>query len=227
MTTVTNGVVTSRAAQAEKTRQHLLKTAVQLFSDNAYADVAVSDIAKAAGVAHGLVFHHFGNKRGIYLAAIQQAAAELDSAFEIDPGLPPAEQMRHALAGHLGYLSTHRGLALRLVLSGRGADPDAWKLFESTRSHAIIKASLVMGLDPNNPAVRMTTRAAVGAIDEVSVFWLEGEQPFPIDAVVDSVIVMIIGTLSAAPILDPSVDIAGAIEILTNARASTTAARTT
>jgi len=223
MASSTKGALTSRAAQAEKTRQNLLNTAVRLFSENAYSDVAVADIAKAAGVAHGLVFHHFNSKRGIYLEAIKAAAVELDGAFEIDPALPAAEQIRHALAGHLQYLATHRGLALRLVLGGRGADPDAWKVFESTRAQAIIKASLVMGLDPNNPAVRMTARAAVGAIDEACIFWLESGQPFPISAVVDTVIMMIIGTLSAAPVLNPSVDTSAAIEILTKARSATTA----
>lgn len=212
------GAVTSRAAQAERTRQHLLSTAVRLFSENAYSDVAVADIAKDAGVAHGLIFHHFNNKRGIYLEAIEQAAIELDSAFEIDPALPPAEQMRSALAGHLQYLATHRGLALRLVLGGRGADPDAWKVFESTRGQAIIKASVVMGLDPNNPAVRMTARAAIGAIDEACVFWLENGQPFDISAVVDTVILMIIGTISAATVLDPTLDTSAAIEILKSAK---------
>lgn len=212
------GAVTSRAAQAEKTRRHLLGTAVRLFSENSYSDVAVADIAKEAGVAHGLVFHHFTNKRGMYLAAIEQAGIELDNAFEIDPALPPAEQMRRALGGHLQFLATHRGLALRLVLGGRGADPDAWKVFESTRGQAIIKASVVMGLDPSNPAVRMTARAAIGAIDEACVFWLENAQPFPISAVVDTVILMIIGTISAATVLDPSVDTSAAIEILRNAQ---------
>lgn len=212
------GAVTSRAAQAEKTRQNLLNTAVRLFSEKAYSDVAVADIAKEAGVAHRLIFHHFSNKRGIYLEAIEQAAIELDNAFEVDPALPPAEQMRSALAGHLQFLATNRGLALRLVLGGRGADPDAWKVFESTRGQAIIKASVVMGLDPENPAVRMTARAATGAIDEVCVFWLENDQPFPLSSVIDTVITIIIGTLAAAPVLDPSVDTSAAIEILKSAR---------
>lgn len=218
MASGTKGAVTSRAAQAEKTRRNLLDTAVRLFSEKAYSDVAVADIAKSAGVAHGLIFHHFSNKRGIYLEAIERAAIELDNAFEVDPTLPPAEQMRSALAGHLQFLATHRGLALRLVLGGRGADPDAWKVFESTRGQAIIKASVVMGLDPNNPAVRMTARAATGAIDEVCIFWLENDQPFPISSVVDTIITIIIGTLAAAPVLDPSVDTSVAIEILKGAR---------
>lgn len=218
MASGTKGVVTSRAAQAEKTRKHLLSTAVRLFSERSYSDVAVADIAKEAGVAHGLIFHHFNNKRGIYLAAIQQAGVELDNAFEIDPALPPDEQMRSALGGHLQFLAAHRGLALRLVLGGRGADPDAWDVFESSRGQAIIKASVLMGLDPDNPAVRMTARAATGAIDEACVFWLENEQPFPISSVVDTMIRIILGTVSAATVLDPSLDTSAAIEILKSAQ---------
>ncbi|WP_218022230.1 TetR family transcriptional regulator [Nocardia amamiensis] len=56
---------TARAAQASETRQRLLDAAVRLFAERGYDEVAVADIAEAAGVAHGLLYHHFGNKREI------------------------------------------------------------------------------------------------------------------------------------------------------------------
>ena len=46
---------TLRAAQAAETRQRLIAAAVDLFSAHSYDNVAASDIAKAAGVAHWLV----------------------------------------------------------------------------------------------------------------------------------------------------------------------------
>ena len=123
--------VTSRAAQAAETRQRLVAAAVDLFSAHSYDQVAASDIAKAAGVAHGLLFHYFGSKRGIYLQAISEAVDQLDEAFSFDSNLPPSQQLRRALTSNLRYLSRRRGLALRLVLGGRGADPEAWEVFEA------------------------------------------------------------------------------------------------
>ena len=76
-----------RAAQAAETRQRLVsRAAVDLFSARSYDRVAAGDIAKAAGVAHGLLFHYFGSKRGIYLHAIREAVDQLDEAFSFEPG---------------------------------------------------------------------------------------------------------------------------------------------
>lgn len=71
---------TMRAAQAAETRQRLIDAAVEAFSEQGYDEVAVADIAKAAGVAHGLLFHYFGNKRGIYLAALRDASDRIASS---------------------------------------------------------------------------------------------------------------------------------------------------
>ena len=96
-TTTAKRHTTPRAAQAAETRQRLVAAAVDLFSERSYDDVAAGDIAKAAGVAHGLLFHYFGSKRGIYLQAIREAVDQLDEAFSFESNLPPAQQLRRAL----------------------------------------------------------------------------------------------------------------------------------
>src|SRR5947209_777242 len=68
------GVRQERASQA---RRRLLVVAARLFSRRPYDEVEVDDIAHAAGMAHGSLFHHFGSKRGIYLAAMEEIVARL------------------------------------------------------------------------------------------------------------------------------------------------------
>jgi AcrR family transcriptional regulator len=206
--------VPSRAAQAAETRQRLLAAAVELFSAHSYDEVAASDIAKAAGVAHGLLFHYFGNKRGIYLEAIREAVDQLDEAFSFEAGLPPAQQLRRALASNLRYLSRRRGLALRLVLGGRGADPQAWEVFEAGRWRAISATWAMLGLDPDNHALRITGRAAVAAIDEATVYWLNDKRRFAIDSMVEYMVELLAGALRSAATLDPALDTAEAVESL-------------
>lgn len=220
MTSATgNAPPTMRAAQAAETRRRLVEAATTMFSENTYDAVAVADIARTAGVAHGLLFHYFGSKRGVYLEAMREAARQLDEAFIVDPDLSVARQLRQALSAHLRYLATHRGLALRLVLGGRGADPEAWQVFESARGRALLGAAAMLGLDPSNPALQMMGRASVGAIDEASVYWLQNGQPFDIDATVESMVDMIASGLRAARQLDPTLDIGPAIRALRAPRA--------
>src|SRR5882757_6202598 len=82
-----------RAERAAATRQKLLDSAVEQFRDKPYGEVSVQDIATEAGVAYGLVAHHFGNKRGIHLEAVREIARRLD------PVTPPqgsaSTQIRH------------------------------------------------------------------------------------------------------------------------------------
>jgi AcrR family transcriptional regulator len=205
---------TARAQQAAETRERIVEAAVQIFSEQTYDDVAVSDIAKAAGVAHGLLFHYFGSKRGIYLEAMRGAAEQLETAFVFKPDLTPAEQIRHAVASHLRYLATHRGLALRLILGGRGADPGAWEVFEAARWRAVEATAELFGVDPRRPAVRMAGRAAVSAMDEATIFWLDNDQPFAVDDMVDWMVRMTASIVREATRLDPTIGVEGALDAI-------------
>jgi AcrR family transcriptional regulator len=53
-------------------RDRILAAGRKFFANTLYDDVSVQDIASEAGVAHGLPFHYFGSKLGLYLAVYQQ-----------------------------------------------------------------------------------------------------------------------------------------------------------
>lgn len=207
---------TARAQQAAETRERIVAAAVKIFSETTYDEVAVSDIAKAAGVAHGLLFHYFGSKRGIYLEAMKGAAEQLDAAFAFRPDLSPLEQLRHAMASHLGYLAANPGLAQRLILGGRGADPVAWEVFEAARWRAVEATAELFGVDASRPAVRMAGRAAVSAMDEAAIFWLHNDQPFGIDEMVDWMMAMAAAVMRESARLDPSVGFDEALSALSD-----------
>lgn len=204
----------TRKERAEDTRRRLIETAIDQFSRNHYDDVAVSDIAKTAGVAHGLLFHYFQTKRGIYLEAMRQAARELDLAATISAGLPPGRALRGLFRTHLEHVAERRGLALRLILGGRGTDPEAWELFEADRWKSITWLCTLLGFDPDNQALRLALRAAVGLIDEMTVYWLEHEQEFGVDAIVEEAVHAIRNGLASAARLDPALDVEPAREVL-------------
>lgn len=195
----------SRKAQAEETRRRLLEVAVEAFSAQHYDTVAVGDIAASAGVAHGLLFHYFKSKRGLYLAAMEEAAREFEAAHQVDPGLPPGVQMRQRYYNQFAYLARHRGLATRLVLGGRGADPEAWAFFEELRWREIDRGCIVLGLDPQKPALRMMLRAAAAAADAVAAFWHQNGQPFDLTALTDVLFEQTIAALRGAAELDTSI----------------------
>lgn len=194
-----------RKAQAEETRRRILAAAVEAFSAQQYDEVAVGDIAVGAGVAHGLLFHYFKNKRGLYLAAIESAAQEFEAAHQVDSDMPPGAQMRQRYYNQFAYLARHRGLATRLVLGGRGTDPEAWAFFEESRWREIDRGCAALGLDPQNPALRIMLRAATGAVDAVVAFWHQNGQPFDVRALTDVLFEQTVTALRGAAQLDTSI----------------------
>jgi AcrR family transcriptional regulator len=66
-------------------KEAILEAGVAIFGSVPYDEVSVDDIASRAGVAHGLVFHYFRNKRGLYLSVLQRTAGDLQQA-QAPPG---------------------------------------------------------------------------------------------------------------------------------------------
>ena len=63
----------------EDKRERLAAAARPLFAERGFANTTTADIAAAAGVSEGLLFHHFGSKRGI-LGALAESFGR--GAFE-------------------------------------------------------------------------------------------------------------------------------------------------
>src|SRR3954451_22580855 len=66
-----------RAAQAEATRDHLLETARQVFSERGFHGTSVAAITSAANTAHGTFYLYFRNKEDVFGAVVQGAVLEM------------------------------------------------------------------------------------------------------------------------------------------------------
>jgi AcrR family transcriptional regulator len=208
---------TQRQVQAGLTRQRLLEAAVEHFSTRHFEDVAANDITRTAGVAQGLLFHYFGSKRGVYLAALRESANGLTAATTQPPsGDSPAMQFRKMLRAHLAYLSEHDELAMRLILGGSGGDPESWAIFDESRWHNIEWTCLLLGLDPARPALRLMLRSCTGALDEATIYWLKNGRPFDPDVLVEVVVELVVTSLRGAARLDPELDVSDAVAKLTD-----------
>ena len=62
-------------------KQHILTTAVSLFSQQGFSAVSMRDIAKAVDMSTAGLYHHFPNKQALYLATVHCAFEKQASAF--------------------------------------------------------------------------------------------------------------------------------------------------
>jgi len=200
----------ARQIRAAEARGRLLAAAVKQFSERPYDVVAVADITGAAGTAHGSLFHHFSSKRGIYLAAMEEIAAQLRSRRSQNRDAPGVGRLRAEFEAHFGAIAEHPGLFVSLMRGGIGADAEAQAVFERDRWHAIEIMAGHLGLDFENPTVRIALRGAIGGADHAVLAWLEHGRPFPPARLVDGFLTALAGTLDSIAVLDPAVDVSRA-----------------
>ncbi|MFV0351180.1 MAG: TetR/AcrR family transcriptional regulator [Oscillospiraceae bacterium] len=70
---------TMREQQKEERRQQILQAGLDLFVQKGFAATKITDIAKAANMSTGLMFHYFPSKQALYnaLAQIGQQGAQM------------------------------------------------------------------------------------------------------------------------------------------------------
>ena len=66
-----------RKEMVAETRVKLLAAARQAFGSIGYADAPMDDFTAAAGLTRGALYHHFGDKKGLLQAVIEQIDAEM------------------------------------------------------------------------------------------------------------------------------------------------------
>lgn len=66
-------------AEMEQTRATLLTSARQVFCDRGYAETSMDELTALAGFTRGALYHHFGDKRGLLAAVVEQIDAEMDA----------------------------------------------------------------------------------------------------------------------------------------------------
>ncbi len=85
----------SNKDRTEATRQTLMDHARELFVERGYNETATPDIVAAAGVTRGALYHHFADKRDLFLAVIDREAERV--AAEIAEAAGEAISARDAL----------------------------------------------------------------------------------------------------------------------------------
>jgi AcrR family transcriptional regulator len=110
-------MVTKRQRQAEQRRAQLIDTALDLFSEHGFEATRVADIAHAAGVAQGLLYHYFPTKEAL-LAAIIERHGPLPLLTELlaTPPDRPARETLLLLSTRIYAFIQQRRALVRLLL---------------------------------------------------------------------------------------------------------------
>jgi TetR/AcrR family transcriptional regulator len=76
---------------AEERRQAVLETACRVFSRSSYRGATTAEIAREAGISEPILYRHFGSKRDLYLACVDEAWASFRAICEEAIAADPAK----------------------------------------------------------------------------------------------------------------------------------------
>ncbi|GAA4902314.1 TetR family transcriptional regulator [Stackebrandtia albiflava] len=172
--------VRTKAEQRAATVRALLAHATELFGRHGYAAVGLADIAAAAGVTKGAVYHHFGSKTGLFTAVVesvqQQVGDRVAAAADAEP-----DPWRRLLTGCREFLAAGDDPRVRRIMLVDGPSVLGWRewrrLDEAASARHLAEALeelMAAGVVTRRP-VEPLTRLLSGAMNEAALWLAEPE----------------------------------------------------
>ena len=187
----------------DERRAQLLDLGRRLFNARPYDAISIDEIATAAGISKGLLYHYFPSKRHFYVAVVRVGAEHVQRLTAVRPELAPADAAaRRASTRSSRYVEKNAAAYGHLLRSGVGTDPEASAIVEGTRRAMVDQVLRSIGLADGRPAVRLAIRGWVGFAEGVTLEWAD-RRDVPRRDVLRMLAVAFENTLAVAATADP------------------------
>lgn len=172
------GVVSDRVADR---RRSLVRAAIRVFAQKGFHDARVGDIAKEAGVAHGLLYHYFASKEDVLETIFRETWSNLvTEVVRIEEsGTPLREQFRRFATIYLGSWLMAPNL-VRVMVREVGRSPEvSARVGELSqvfgRLRAMIEAARERGEVRADADPQLATWVFYGALEQILTGWAMGQ----------------------------------------------------
>jgi AcrR family transcriptional regulator len=188
-------------------RAQLVALGERLFTSAAYSELSMARIAKEAGISKALLYHYFPSKQAYFEATLQAAAEDLVARTQLDPSLPPAQQLERSLDAYLAWIGEHAEAYAKLLITA-GEVPEIRALVEGVRGATAkrILAGVVGEGTPVPPGARTAVRGWLCFMDGACLDWIEHG-----DLSRDALRALLVGTLVGALMASGSGELVAAL----------------
>jgi AcrR family transcriptional regulator len=107
-------------------RDHLVDTAIDLFSEQGFASTSIKSIAQAAGVSQGLLYNYFSSKEELLRYIFRQGIEQINESYE-EPAPGTGSQLQTYLRHTFEMIRRERKF---------------WRLFHTVRMQSGIRELL-------------------------------------------------------------------------------------
>jgi AcrR family transcriptional regulator len=155
--------------------QQLLDVAEEQFAENGYGGASIEAISRIAGVSRPIVYDHFGDKEGVYIACLRRARGELEQMIlaAVAAARTPREMVERGIGAYFEFVE-RRGQRWAVLfggveLAGSAAEEIAHLRFATVgRIRDLIAA---IAPDADEPTVDAFAHAISGSSEQVAKWW--------------------------------------------------------
>jgi AcrR family transcriptional regulator len=163
-----------RRLSVDERRDELIEAALELFSRRPPEEISIDDVAAAAGASRALVYHYFGGKQELYVAALRSAASQLGELLKPPTEGTPLERLALSLKRYFDFVEDHAPGYLAMLRGGPASrSGELGEIVESVRAILLDRILKEMGLSSPSPILRITLRSWMAGVETAALDWLE------------------------------------------------------
>lgn len=154
----------------DERRAQLLERGAELFTSHPYEELSMSKIAAEVGISKSLLYHYFPSKQAFFEATLSAWAEQLRERTEVDPQLPPLEQLTKSLDGFLSMVEEN-AVAYRNLMESAAGVPEIRELIAEVRQ--VTAERILGGLYPGEapPKARIAVSGWLWFMDGACLDW--------------------------------------------------------
>lgn len=188
----------------EATRGAILAAARRLFGEAGFAATTVDQIAEAAGVAKGAVYHHFATKEAVFEAVFEAASEDLAAAVGQAARQAPDVLATLSVAAR-AYFDLCAGGPMRRIILADGPAVLGWARWREIDARhfaagvpLVLNAAIAQGLIEDQPVEPLAT-LILGAMTEAAVACAASPDPSAAGRAYAEALERLLAGLSRAP----------------------------
>ncbi|MGK8525230.1 TetR/AcrR family transcriptional regulator [Nocardia asteroides] len=174
----------SQEDRSRGTRAALEQAGRRLFTERGFAGTSAEELVTEAGVTRGALHHHYGDKRGLFLAVLEQIEVQITEEIEDAIAAVDPDDVMAAMTAGLGLFLEicQRPAVLRIALTDAPAvlGWQAWREFDSAHGLGLITAQLERareaGLIADAP-VPVLAQLIMSVVGEAALIVAHAEDP--------------------------------------------------
>ncbi len=190
----------------ESRKRQLVEIGTELFAERGLSDVWVDDVAAAAGVSRGLIYHYFPTKRDFYIAVLQHGIEEFLEKTAPDDTLIGLDRVHQSVEDFFEYVDTHRDGYMAVTFAANSGEPEVRDMIERMRERSVDRVCHSIVGDGEVPEIlRIAVKGYQGSMIAISTDWIETSS-LPREQMVELAYAMFIGSLGAVAHASPELE---------------------